>query len=61
MHKLAAVTYNNHAVTVLSLWLFNRPLFLIINVPGVMPVTKCKINAQQLSKTDIYEKSIVIN
>ena len=30
-------------------------------MPGVMPVTKCKINAQQLSKTDIYEKSIVIN
>lgn len=25
-------------------------------MPGVMPVTKCKINAQQLSKTDIYEK-----
>ena len=30
-------------------------------MPCVMPVTKCKINAQQLRKIDIYEKSIVIN
>lgn len=30
-------------------------------MPCVTPVTKCKTTALELSKTGIYEKSIVIN